>query len=97
MKLSNMFFLRALLFFALATVSLVAGDPIPNSPGSIRLVEADPDYLKRGEWTRVSRVDPQSTSVSRFLLFFFFELCSCGFIHRSTSPSKYASKLMVAN
>lgn len=95
-----MFFLRALLFFALATVSLVAGDPIPNSPGSIRLVEADPDYLKRGEWTRVSRVDPQSTSVSRFLLFFFFWIMLMWIYTSQHKPLKIrfeinGSKLMV--
>ena len=94
MKLSNVLFLRALLFFAFATVSLVAGIPVPgntvtkiqkpedSAPTKYIPIINDIEYLGEGPswgWRRLRAPGP----VSIFLLFFFvFDLYSCGSTER---------------
>ena len=83
MKLSNVLFFRALLFFAFATVSLVAGIPVPgntvtkiqkpedSAPTKFMPIINDIEYLGEGPsggWRRLRAPG----SVSIFLLFFCF-------------------------
>ena len=88
MKLSIVFFFRALLFFALAT-SLAAEYLVPGT--ELQSIANVKEYLSKSRWIREAvrgevgrffinflidtHVDPQA--VSRFLS--FLQLCSCGF------------------